>query len=480
MPENKGAPLGYDPNEEKIFAETEKQKIIREKISSTGEKRIETIQQERNKRDLDNLDIEEKEKQYFGFSVYTFDQEMQKNNNQEIAEMQKKALSYRLNKMQDKLIGLAENGIKKNDLYSTKIRLQYWFNQGLKYEQDPEKFIQEKIGLDYTDQESREYLDAEIGMLTLEKEKITEEERSAMRLQLIIDEAAELCSMKYIRAAQQNNKEDILSDDILLTIIKNNIETWKKQSVEFEKEAKIMKEKFMYQIKNKIDNDELSLPFDYVKKMADTSEFQVVDPVSAKLREVYGDYVPETHTIRMSLSTPKDVRQHVFTHEMTHALSGKQEILSYYTDIPKQMMSDLENIRVGTRLKDKFTWLNEALTEKISLEIIDKPEIESVFYTDERKILNFLIDHLKIPKELFYDAYFENFDPEKENHKQPNLKKLFEFTNKNFGHKFLVNLDKLIEEYTKQLGKDDGLLEILKTMKNKGDDFPEYLNGIYK
>ncbi len=94
----------------------------------------------------------------------------------------------------------------------------------------------------------------------------------------------------------------------------------------------------------------------------------------------------------------------------------------------------------------RFHWLNEAVTETVTLNLLSREN--SASYVPERELLDLLLKKggKKLPQQLFIDAYFESYDPEKPVDEHiPAWKKLYAEINEAYRPGFLLQLDKYIK-----------------------------------
>lgn len=166
-----------------------------------------------------------------------------------------------------------------------------------------------------------------------------------------------------------------------------------------------------------------------------------------------GNFDSETDTVMIAQQDFKDLGEHIYTHEILHALSGRTLVLR--TDTPLEYMEleymEFETQRIGFHFKNvkqgRFRWLNEAITEELTISLTgDK---EERIYKQERNLYKLLRKKgkLDIPEELFLAAYFENYDPSlPPGERIPQWKKLYGAINEAYEPGFLVRLDKMIQK----------------------------------
>jgi len=158
-----------------------------------------------------------------------------------------------------------------------------------------------------------------------------------------------------------------------------------------------------------------------------------------------------------SVETLKKNMQHVFDHEMLHAISG-----SLFVTTPKHL-GKFNNQKQRTGLKfdslgdtktERFRWLNEAVTETLALDMDKDLERDSAPYKAERLLLTLLINgpaggdgtH-KVDKTKFFQAYFENYEPKDSDEvRLQHWKELTRSISASYYSGFLVKIDKLIKE----------------------------------
>ncbi len=111
--------------------------------------------------------------------------------------------------------------------------------------------------------------------------------------------------------------------------------------------------------------------------------------------------------------TLRNIKETLF-HEFMHELSGRSLSMRHHVDFAKQEFPVLK--KVGTQIRQRYTWLNEAITEWLTLKLIGAQYDESDMtqykgsqsYIKERKELDRLIS-LGLEEEVILAAYFQNF-----------------------------------------------------------------------
>jgi len=169
-----------------------------------------------------------------------------------------------------------------------------------------------------------------------------------------------------------------------------------------------------------------------------------------------GDYDPDNETAVLPTGEVSIVREddldfehyqeYVYTHEMMHALSGIAVLGGKKNG---EDFSETRLQRLGMRIEGKFTWLNEAITEYLTLKIFNKEDSNA--YNNERRILQTMINK-GVPESLFINAYFENQEPGKGS---PAIKKLIKTINEKCGTRFLQIIDDSVDLYGLGLMADE-------------------------
>ena len=161
---------------------------------------------------------------------------------------------------------------------------------------------------------------------------------------------------------------------------------------------------------------------------------------------------------------------HVYFHEMFHALSGRT-IVGEESPFNDDEFTALDHTRSGIRFRNpqtkviRFGWLDEALTERLTLRYTKQQGQRKDYpYYHEEELLAFLSTMGKeaIHERLFLDAYFENLDPDvPSDTRLPGWKALSTQMEKSWGPGFLNRLDQKVKE----LGPS-GALKWLREQKN--------------
>ncbi len=140
--------------------------------------------------------------------------------------------------------------------------------------------------------------------------------------------------------------------------------------------------------------------------------FEIFDPFFND-RFIDGYHNPHSEAIGISLDSTLEDLPHMILHESLHALGGRtilnikrQEVDGEKSKV-QQQKSGLVFLNNDKRTH-KFNWLNEAVTEEITKELTGK---ESGYYVSHRRKLKRLYE-LGIDREIIYNAYFEDYNPD--------------------------------------------------------------------
>jgi|GEM_PF-3657204 len=203
-----------------------------------------------------------------------------------------------------------------------------------------------------------------------------------------------------------------------------------------------------------------------IGKLLEETNFVVKDPLF-DLASV-GSHKPSVRTVRLSLSTllgnGAENNTHIMAHEFLHVASTGQVVartshtkgLSPYTTTHSQW----SGLSAKGFDEEKFTWLNEAVTEVLAAIMVD---CEPVTYLSYIKLMNLLLTKGKkqISFETLANAYFEKKGykaPEEDKHEF--WKFLMREIRESYDHdkQFLVKLSLMVEK----MGTDSAI-EFLET-----------------
>lgn len=255
--------------------------------------------------------------------------------------------------------------------------------------------------------------------------------------------------------------ERLSMDDLLPLLEEHAIYVLDKQR-EFDRYFTDFKKTFAEKLAAKIQKGVIPLDLAQAQERLAHIRMTVIDPLNAKVNEVWGDYDVTSHTARVVANIPDKEWEYTMTHELFHALSGQSEAVA----------DDFDGVRRGglglLSGKVDMVWLNEAVTEQLTLDFMRKKK--STVYVTYRKLLAKLVE-AGVPRDVCYRAYFENYEiTALGQHRTPALRELFQRADQATqyeGSGFLVDLSTLIHAHSPE--------EALKLWNQHLDVFPEFL-----
>ena len=237
-----------------------------------------------------------------------------------------------------------------------------------------------------------------------------------------------------------------------------------------------------------INNGDLPISQDELEKRMKNLTFGLVDPLISTLQGASGaayHSLGQTHIDISTLLYGEEIKSTVF-HELLHAISGKSN--NHGEDSGSDKVVDKiglsfspqkgEGIVYNDFLLNRFSWLNEAMTENLTMEFDVQKNGEDIpsekrSYLFERKLLAKLIKN-GISDETLRQAYFEQYKlTEPGEHRQPNMQKMFKEVGDKFYKGFFVDLDDYISFITQ--GGDDGVQVAFEEWERIGDEFTDVL-----
>lgn len=259
------------------------------------------------------------------------------------------------------------------------------------------------------------------------------------------------------------------SRDLLLLLITEYNKTVERKADFFIEKIGEYKKEFYDNLILWLEEDSEKYDLDKIKTTIDQTQINFIDPLAGKQ---YTAAVTPDHTITMSLrfgpfytddENIEDIKneiwdfrdnyikdaKHTLFHELLHIItSNRKQITVQQKDSDLKIESIQNTGLVFNGNKQRFTWLNEALTEVINLDIHNEENIDS--YLNEIRLYELLIKKTldsKAWKDLMLTYFFnvrkddvKGLDEWKENRKR--IDESFGANGKNF----LVKLDNWIEE----------------------------------
>lgn len=177
------------------------------------------------------------------------------------------------------------------------------------------------------------------------------------------------------------------------------------------------------------------------------SQICPLDRITRKASEGTGEYNPDDTRIHIASGQDLKAERTIYFHERLHSISGRT-VLFVQTDDGGIFRRQRTGLRIeqrpNTEARWRFVWLDEAVTTELANNMSGYDENG---YLDERNIKNLLLHGGKkdIPDKILIDAYFEDYEPDA-SEKIPAWKKFHSAITEKYGPRFLVRLDKIIQE----------------------------------
>lgn len=293
---------------------------------------------------------------------------------------------------------------------------------------------------------------SDIGLETMLYEATEDEEMKKELLALFPDSIVNIDDdpkQTMIVGSEVAGKLQLMPLNLYRRILEMHIAKHEEKQKNLEKNLPKMKEKFMSRLNKEVAGYGLKISQKRIKDKIDTVKVYAGDfLLYSELTNANGDYNAEKNTVVLpsgdvgfSTESSKyaEYLEEVYTHEMLHALSGLQ-LLGEDQDgqIVKARIQ-----RMGLLTEGRLRWLNEAVTENLSLKMIGKKN--SPIYRTEREILQVIIER-GVPEKMFLEAYFEESLPLSSKPAEENaLKKLIKKINEKCGDRFLQDLDSAVD-----------------------------------
>lgn len=269
------------------------------------------------------------------------------------------------------------------------------------------------------------------------------------------------------------NMADEIPEDILLDWLEEHHRLVEEENEKILSEYKERYPALLAQLEEAIDTGLLPITKAFLRERLDNINVVVIDSLSARLRNVEGDYSADYHQLRVDYSVSKDDLDSVYMHEFLHALSGnietQDENLKYDTNISKVGLAASSQYG-NDQKKFNLRWLNEAMTEDLASQV---RKVEPRAYQNYIKLMKELVSR-GINYELIKDAYFESYQntPSGE-HSTPKYKELINLMNEKFGPGFIHKLNISVN-----FDNGKNIPNLISAWEQYGDDFPKYLETL--
>lgn len=243
-----------------------------------------------------------------------------------------------------------------------------------------------------------------------------------------------------IRNAKNFLNDYKYNNDIWAKVLERHIAEFKIRAETILAKAELARNGFLEAARKEIKNGQLPITEELLERRVKETAIYVTDQMVDSRAGTY-----KNHVITLVDTADESDIEHAVYHELSHACSGRITAKSKIGD-----MYLIENVRIGlstmqrgtdtSPYQRKMDWLNEALTERMALRLLGKPN-DNRARVYERAALNTLFQR-GLSEEMAYDAYFENYDPKRQKG-LPAWKKLMEAIRSNESlHKHFLWLDK--------------------------------------
>jgi len=198
-----------------------------------------------------------------------------------------------------------------------------------------------------------------------------------------------------------------------------------------------------------------------IAKRLSSTKIILTDPMIYALESTAGKsrlgvFQKWDNKINVAITRDETMMNKVCNHEILHQLSGQTIIKKkgrrddtaytayFMTRLGMTFNDSIDYSRLNTR--SVLHWLNEAVTEDLSSELLknNNPHV----YAQERELFSLLQTSGKkeISKDTFRRAYFEDFNPNKRKH-IPYWKEMWRLVQKSYDNTFLQRLDSHVNKH---------------------------------
>jgi|GEM_PF-1787163 len=284
----------------------------------------------------------------------------------------------------------------------------------------------------------------------------------------IRDEQPELTKEEYLEKhfwkalAVEVSTEELLKkmpDDFLLETLKAYNRELERIKVETMERVAELSQEFLPDFQNFTEKHDLKVNWFEIKKRFNTVSYDLFDQYyREKIKALHGsspvgDYDPDVHQVRVEVSPFSRVQPEHLQHELVHAVSGRTNQMNLLYLGKSDYVVTRSLPRLGARRGHRFTWLNEAITEDINIDIQKDKSPDGKHdswyesYDRERELFALVLKNGQKPlaPRLFYQAYFESDTGRDED--LVARKELYEAISEAYGSpRFLAELDDLVRQ----------------------------------
>ncbi len=212
-----------------------------------------------------------------------------------------------------------------------------------------------------------------------------------------------------------------ISDQLFEEMVRVYVNFWEKKQEEFHEKAPYMLAEFKEKTLQAIKENKLPITQELLEERMEDTRIYLADAMSIG-DCTNGDYSVKEGVVRVAYRDNEEAQKKTVFHEMLHALSGRTvRLQGGDLDHQRNGLGFWVYNSKGNKSGKQFRWLNEAVTEEITIEL-SEIEPEDAAYPRERKYLQELYNQ-GVSKQLVYEAYFENYDADSQE-KVPKWKEL--------------------------------------------------------
>lgn len=220
-----------------------------------------------------------------------------------------------------------------------------------------------------------------------------------------------------------------LPNDLLEEMLRFHVAEFQRKSAEFRRQLPELISRFKSMVERAVLKGWLPVNVELLeKRIHNEINFMLYDNLTEPDNIMLGGYNIIEGIIKINSTLSESERENVIDHELTHVAISGRAIVKSETEgssfgsvtIHQKFGLGFENYKKPDQ-KLIFTWLNEAVTESISM-LLREGNVVSSFYVMERNILKDLIGE-GMSQDLILDAYCETEIPEIEGVRVPAWKK---------------------------------------------------------